>query len=102
MAQVGRLLQTLRHAAALTREQAAVSAECLPRRIRELETGRGTLEYLEGLRLAKAYLLCPQCFRRQFEAALDREPIRDPADPSEPTPILLHAGSTPGESSGMP
>lgn len=76
MTQVGRLLRILRQAAGMSREQAAIALECGPRRIRDLETGGASLEYLEGLRLAKAYLLCPQCFRRQFESAIDRELVR--------------------------
>src|SRR4051812_21559422 len=73
MTEIGRLLQTLRRAGGLTREQAASAADCLPARIRDLESGRASLEYLEAMRLTKAYLLCPTCFRRLFDCALDRE-----------------------------
>lgn len=43
-----------------------------PDRLRELETGHD-LSYLEGLRIAKAYLLCPSCFKRHFEGAVERD-----------------------------
>ncbi|HEY3334660.1 MAG TPA: helix-turn-helix transcriptional regulator [Candidatus Limnocylindrales bacterium] len=77
MNELGRLLATLRRAAGLTRDQAAILGDCSVARIRALENGRATLEYLEGLRLAKGCLLCPQCFRREVEAALDRGSVVD-------------------------
>ena len=77
MNEVGRLLATLRRAAGLSRDQAAILGDCSVARIRALETGRATLEYLQALRLAKGYLLCPQCFRREVEAALDRGSVDD-------------------------
>lgn len=70
---VGRLLRRLRLAAGLSQADAALALEVSIRRLKDLEAGLATLSYLEGLRLAKAYLLCPPCFRRAFEAALDRE-----------------------------
>ncbi len=75
---VGRLLRTLRLAAGLSQEDAAIAIEVPIRRVKDLEAGRETLGYLEGLRLAKAYLLCPTCFRRAFEAALDRQGLDAP------------------------
>lgn len=78
----GRLLRRLRLAAGLSQADAALAIEVSLWRLKELETGRATLGYLEGLRLAKAYFLCPPCFRRAFEAALEREglDVPDPAD----------------------
>jgi hypothetical protein len=49
---------------------------------------RAQLGYLESLRLAKSYLLCPQCFRRSFEAALEREGL-DVAVTDERQPAAL-------------
>lgn len=72
MSTVGRLLRTLRLATRLTVDEAAVVSAMAPDRLRELETGRD-LSYLEGLRIAKAYLLCPTCFRRHFEGAVERD-----------------------------
>jgi hypothetical protein len=43
-----------------------------PDRLRELESGHD-LSYLEGLRIAKAYSLCPSCFKRHFEGAVGRD-----------------------------
>jgi hypothetical protein len=54
---------------------AAIALEVSVGRVKELEAGRATLGYLEGLRLAKAYLLCPPCFRRSFEAAMERDAL---------------------------
>jgi transcriptional regulator with XRE-family HTH domain len=65
---VGRLLHRIRLAAGLSQADAAVAIEVPIQLIKELEAGRATLGYLEGLRLAKAYQLCPLCFRRAFEA----------------------------------
>jgi len=70
---VGRLLRRLRLAAGLSQADAALAVEVSLRRLKELERGATTLSYIEGLRLAKAYLLCPPCFRRTFEAALEHD-----------------------------
>lgn len=72
MSAVGRLLRTLRLASRLTVDEAAVVSAMAPDRLRELETGQD-LSYLEGLRIAKAYLLCPSCFKRHFEGAVERD-----------------------------
>lgn len=76
---VGRLLRRLRLAAGLSQADAALAIEITTRRLKDLETGRATLGYLEGLRLAKGYMLCPPCFRRTFEAALEREGLDVPS-----------------------
>lgn len=93
MNEVGRLLATLRRAAGLSREQAAILGDCSVARIRALENGRATLEYLEGLRLAKGYLLCPQCFRREVEAAIDRGSVADAesttGEQADPEPVAI-------------
>jgi len=78
---VGRLLRRLRLAAGLSQADAALAVEVSLRRLKELERGATTLGYIEGLRLAKAYLLCPPCFRRAFEAAFEREGLDVPDVP---------------------
>lgn len=83
---VGRLLRTLRLAAGLSQADVALAMEVPIRRVKELEAGRATLGYLEGLRLAKAYLLCPPCFRRAFEAALERQGLEVPTAPPASVP----------------
>src|SRR4051794_8405676 len=65
-ARTGRLLRTLRIAAGLSVDDAALATEISPIRIRELEAGVAPLEYLEGLVLSKTYLLCATCFSRHF------------------------------------
>lgn len=72
---VGRLLRILRSARGLSIEAASADAEIAPARLRRLERGMAILEYLEGIRLAKAMDLCPNCFRRLFEAATEREAL---------------------------
>lgn len=65
----GRLLRLFRFTAGLSLDSAA-SASSLPvARIRRLEAGAADLGYLEGLVLAKTYLLCPNCFARHFRSA---------------------------------
>lgn len=76
--EVGRILRLLRLAGGQSRESAAIAAELTVERLRLLESGAARLEYVEALRLAKAYLLCPTCFRREFEAPLDREGAAQP------------------------
>jgi len=73
MPPVARLLRTLRSARGVSIEEASADAEIPVSRLRRLERGAASLEYLEGIRLAKALDLCPNCFRRLFEAAADRE-----------------------------
>jgi transcriptional regulator with XRE-family HTH domain len=75
---VGRLLRRLRLAAGLSQEDAGIAIDVTIARLKDLESGRASLGYLEGLRLAKAYLLCPTCFRRTFEAALERDGLVPP------------------------
>jgi hypothetical protein len=72
---VGKTLRSFRTVAGVTIDDAAIAAAILPGRIRQLELGRETLSYLEGLRLAKKYAICPNCFRRHVETALDRDGI---------------------------
>lgn len=71
----GRLLRTLRIAAGLSVDHAALATEISPLRIRELEAGAAPLEYLEGLVLSKAYLLCATCFSRHFRDANARAEV---------------------------
>lgn len=73
MSAVGKALRTLRYARARAIEDAAADADMSPLRLRRLEHGTAQLEYLEGIRLAKALDLCPNCFRRVLEAAADRD-----------------------------
>jgi DNA-binding XRE family transcriptional regulator len=75
MRTVGRLLRALRMACGINLEDAAIAAEVTTLRLRQLEAGAASLEYLEGIRLAKSYLLCPTCFKRHFEGALERAAI---------------------------
>jgi transcriptional regulator with XRE-family HTH domain len=84
---VGRLLRTLRSARGRTIEETCADADIGPVRLRRLERGTADLEYLEGIQLAKALDLCPNCFRRLFEAASEREALaadeaRESADES--------------------
>lgn len=72
---MGRLLRTLRIAAGLSVDDAALATEISPLRIRELEAGGAPLEYLEGLVLSKAYLLCATCFSRHFRDANARAEV---------------------------
>jgi hypothetical protein len=67
--EVGRTLGLLRRTAGLSRPELAIAIEAPVARVRDLEVGRAELGYLEGLRLAKAVLCCPTCFRRQVESA---------------------------------
>lgn len=96
MTAVARLLRTLRLASRLSVDEAAVIAAMAPERVRELEKGRD-LTYLEGLRVAKAYLLCPSCFKRHFEGAVDRDMAL--ATSIQPGPDSAAAG---GAGSGEP
>lgn len=73
MTAVGRLLRTLRTARGMPAEEVCSGADIPLARLRRLERGTAALEYLEGIRLAKSLDLCPNCFRRLFEAATDRE-----------------------------
>jgi hypothetical protein len=72
---LGKTLRSFRTVAGVTIDDAAIAAAILPGRIRRLEGGRETLSYVEGLRLAKKYAICPNCFRRHVETALDRDGI---------------------------
>jgi hypothetical protein len=80
---IGRLLRILRHGAGLTLEEAAIQGEVGMRRIRDLESGAADLNYLDGLLLAKAYLLCPTCFAKHVRRAASRGELSGvgPADP---------------------
>jgi Helix-turn-helix domain len=78
----GRQLRTLRLAADLSVEEAAVAVQSTVGRIRELEAGRADLLYLEGLALAKAYLLCSSCFSKHFRLAAARAGVQE--EPEEP------------------
>ncbi|HLX33818.1 MAG TPA: helix-turn-helix transcriptional regulator [Candidatus Limnocylindrales bacterium] len=82
MTAVARLLRTLRWSAGLSIDDAAVAMEATPGRIRALERGEATLEYLDGLALAKAYLLCPTCFAKHFRAAMARSDHGVPQPPA--------------------
>jgi hypothetical protein len=77
MRTVGRLLRTLRIAAGLSVDDAAVAGEVSALRLRELEAGIAELGYLEGLLLAKAYLMCPTCFSKHFRGAVARGEAAD-------------------------
>lgn len=68
----GRQLRSLRLAADLSVEEAAIAAQSTVLRIRELEAGAADLLYLEGLTLAKAYLMCASCFSKHFRLATAR------------------------------
>jgi hypothetical protein len=72
---LGKTLRSFRTVAGVTIDDAAIAAAILPGRVRRLERGHETLSYLEGLRLAKKYAICPNCFRRHVETALDRDGI---------------------------
>jgi hypothetical protein len=76
---VGRLLRLFRLAAGLRLEEAAVALEVTPARVRQVESGESSLAYLEGIVLAKAYMLCPTCFARHFRAAAAQELASDGA-----------------------
>jgi hypothetical protein len=100
MSAVGRLLRTLRLATRLSVDEAAVVAALSPGRLRELEIGRD-LSYLEGLRIAKAYLLCPSCFKRHFEGAIERDmalALAVPPDPDPEEPSLAATAEGEGQS----
>lgn len=75
MTAVGRLLRTLRDARGITAQEACSGADMPLVRLRRLERGAASLEYLEGIRLAKSLDLCPNCFRRLFEAASERDQV---------------------------
>lgn len=81
---VGRLLRTLRSARGLGIEEASARADIPVARMRRLERGAGDLGYLEGIRLSKALDLCPNCFRRLFEAAAEREVLAGESEPGAP------------------
>lgn len=57
--------------------------EAPPSRIRQLERGAGELSYLEGLTLAKGYLLCPTCFARHFRGAVQQDAVYEGAGGTE-------------------
>jgi hypothetical protein len=69
------MLRLLRLAAGHSVDDASVAADMSAPRIRELEAGRATLGYLEGILLAKAYFLCPNCFSRHFRTAAARDAV---------------------------
>jgi hypothetical protein len=69
------MLRFVRLARSMSRDDAAVAADITSARLRDLERGTANLEYLEGHRLAKAYSLCPNCFRRAIEDVLEREEL---------------------------
>jgi hypothetical protein len=94
---VGRLLRRLRVAVGASVLDTALALECRPKRIRDLEAGRSTLGYLEGLRLAKFLGLCPQCFRRHVEAAAARDLAVDAALPAAETDVLEVTTEAPAE-----
>lgn len=73
MTTVGRLLRIQRLGAGMSVDDAAAAGELSPVRVRALEAGLAELGYLEGLLLAKAYLLCPTCFSKQFRRAATRD-----------------------------
>jgi hypothetical protein len=76
----GRLLRLLRFAAGLSLDAAAVELAMTPARIRSLERDTADLAYLEGLVLARVYLLCPNCFARHYKAAVTRASVVDLGD----------------------
>ena len=93
----GRILALLRRAAAVSRDEAAVTLGVPKRRIVDLELGRGqSLGYFESRDLAKLYLLCPNCFYRLMDAARDREVAllagvrQGTADGSTDSPLVTH------------
>jgi|GEM_PF-6520200 len=69
------MLRLLRLAAGHSVDDASVAADMPAPRIRDLEAGRATLGYLEGILLAKAYFLCPNCFSRHFRTAAARDSV---------------------------
>jgi hypothetical protein len=54
-----------------------------PGRLRELEAS-GDLSYLEGIRIAKTFGLCPTCFKRHFEGAVEVDLARSQGAPDRP------------------
>jgi len=82
----GRMLRLLRLAADLDVDVAAQLSETTSSRLRALERGSAELGYLEGLLLAKAYLLCPTCFARHFRAAVRGDSVDRTLDGPEPDP----------------
>ncbi len=70
---VGRVLRMLRIASRLAVEEAAIASVVLADRLRDLEGGVAEVGYLEAIHLAKTYMLCPTCFKRHVEAAVDRD-----------------------------
>lgn len=93
---VGRLLRTLRYAAARPLDELAAGAGIAPARLRRLERGWAELEYLEGIRLAKALDLCPNCFRRLLEAAAERDAVALAAAAGDAAPEGATAPEPPG------
>ena len=75
MSALGRTLRSFRSVAGVSVDDAAIAAEVPPACVRWLERGQETLAYVEALRLAKKYAICPNCFRRHVETALDRDGI---------------------------
>jgi hypothetical protein len=84
-----RLLRLLRLAADLSVDDAAISSDLPILRVRALEAGAAELSYLEGLVLAKAYQLCPNCFAKHFRAAALRDALDTPPSqvPETPEPV---------------
>ena len=73
MRTVARLLRTLRIAAGLSVDAAGVETAINVDRLRQLGSGLAALEYLEGMSVAKAYMLCPNCFAKHVRAAVARD-----------------------------
>ena len=46
-------------------------------RLRDLEAGRTTLGYLEGIVMSKSYLLCPNCLARHFRSAVAHDGLAE-------------------------
>lgn len=78
-------------------EETSAGAYIGTARLRRLERGEATLEYLETSRLAKALDLCPNCFRQLFEAATDREALAA-RHGLEPTSERLPEAASPSSS----
>ena len=77
----------------MSRADLAMAIEAPLGRVRDLELGRADLGYLEGLRLAKAVGICPNCFRRQFEAADARDGIGNVSEGDvPPAPVVETEG----------
>jgi len=98
---VGRLLRTMRHAGARPIGELGAAAGISPLRLRGLARGTAELEYLEGIRLAKALDLCPNCFRLLLEAAAERDSLNATAAHVEGAAVrLASAGQGEGRKRG--